>query len=363
MEHPWTLGRRPALDGLRGVAIALVVFDHITGLAGGAAAKTGVTVFFALSGFLITSLLLTEWERRNRLHLATFYLRRALRLLPALVVCCGVLLVVAWVLDDARFANPPAALSALFYVANIVKAHDLVAIGAFGHTWSLSTEEQFYVVWPLVMLLGLRTSGRRGVTVLAGAGIVLAASLRLTVWDGSSGAAWAIYNSSWCHADSLLFGCLLASLMPRLARTRQPPHLLTWITILGIFAWGTASGWWLYVAMPLAVGALSTFAIWTLIGADAAETSGPLQVRWIRWLGERSYGIYLWHFPVVIFFKLELNGLDSIGSMVIALAVSLLLAVLSWRLVEKPFLRLKDVLSEDTVAEPTELEDPSATPR
>src|SRR5437870_3842480 len=148
----WRLGHRPALDGLRGIAALLVIAAHlnIPGFAGGGA--TGVTLFFALSGFLITALLLED-HARGGIRWLEFYRRRALRLLPALL-----LVVIAFSAWDAKFERANVArdaLAAIFYVANFARARGY-QLGSLSHTWSLAVEEQFYFTWPLVLTIVAR---------------------------------------------------------------------------------------------------------------------------------------------------------------------------------------------------------------
>lgn len=138
-------GHNPALDGLRGVAILMVMLFHF-GMPGATAGFLGVTVFFTLSGFLITGLLANEWDRTNNVSLRRFYTRRALRLLPAL---CFLLIV--W----SPFRSPIEIAAAASYFTNWIISYNLVSsleFGPFGHLWSLAVEEQFYLIWPIVLL-------------------------------------------------------------------------------------------------------------------------------------------------------------------------------------------------------------------
>jgi peptidoglycan/LPS O-acetylase OafA/YrhL len=185
----------PGLDGIRALAVLAVLGFHggVPGMAGG---NIGVDVFFVLSGFLITSLLLEEWERAHTVSLRAFYERRARRLLPALFVFMGLIAVYA-----AYFAEPDTlsslrgdALSTLGYVANWrFILSDQGYFVHFGppspllHTWSLAVEEQFYLVWPAVALLTLRRWGRRGVGVAAAAGAAASAIVTVAMADAGAG--------------------------------------------------------------------------------------------------------------------------------------------------------------------------------
>jgi peptidoglycan/LPS O-acetylase OafA/YrhL len=197
-EARWRLGRRPELDGLRGIAILLVVARHADtpGCASGGA--IGVTMFFTLSGFLITSLLLEESASTGRVDLAAFYRRRALRLFPALFACIAVTIVLA-VLLGTWIASEQMVAAALLYFGNwalIARAE----AGVLGHTWSLSVEEQFYVTWPLVLVLFGRS--RRAVIWLAGTGALVSVGLRFKLYSGDT--LWRVAYGTDTKADALL---------------------------------------------------------------------------------------------------------------------------------------------------------------
>jgi len=183
---PFTLGYRPPLDGLRGVSILAVMSYHIGLIRGG---FLGVDIFFVLSGFLITTLLMDEWARTGRISLRKFYARRALRLLPALVllvVACDVTVMVIarlyWAPESFMpvvFGMVYASVVVFFYIGNFVMISGQT-LWILGHTWSLSIEEQFYVLWPLCLWLLLRWARRRGF-ILPVLVLGIAASLLLKV--------------------------------------------------------------------------------------------------------------------------------------------------------------------------------------
>jgi len=205
----------PALDGLRGIAVVGVLAFHLGHLRGG---YLGVDLFFVLSGYLITSLLLVEWEHTGRIGLGAFWSRRARRLLPALFLLIGAVAVYAW-------TSPPAivpgalrgdALATLGYVANwhAVLAHHgywelFAAPSLLAHTWSLAIEEQLYVVWPLVVVVALRF-GRRAVlwTALA---LAVASALTMIVIHGAGDDTARAYYGTDTRAAAVLIGAALAS--------------------------------------------------------------------------------------------------------------------------------------------------------
>lgn len=326
----WRLGHRPALDGLRGVAIALVVIAHFSpsGTRAHWLGAVGVAMFFTLSGFLITSLLITEHQRTGRLNISRFYARRALRLLPALVTLVAVVSLVSLFVKGVT--TPAAAVGTLTYLGNwvIVVGGDL---SGFGHTWSLAVEEQFYVVWPALFLLLVRLPARRQVHVLAA---VVAGAAMIPGFIGPF--PWAeVYHRTDARAVSLLAGCLLAFLLHR--RSER----------------SSANQWAAAAALALVVGSACVSLVFTLVFAPLAVALGMVVliaqgattkgVAWLSWaplrlLGRRSYGLYLWHSPVIALAARSLGGWQLVA---VALPLSLALTELSWRLIEAPALRLR----------------------
>jgi peptidoglycan/LPS O-acetylase OafA/YrhL len=320
----WTLGHRPALDGLRGVAILLVLCAHFDNPAANplsGAGVTGVTLFFTLSGFLITALLLEERTRSGRVSLTGFYRRRAARLLPALFAMLVVVALVqaSWEplgIDRTEFE------SVLFYWSNWYQiAHP--GIGALSHTWSLAVEEQFYVVWPLVMLLAARR-GRRGITYAAVAGLVASVVAILT----PGGAP--VNRGSLEQAAALLAGCLLAVWMT--GRPEGRPRPLVAALGLGVLVplavlHDTIPAATYQLAVPVAAVGI----LWSLAQGDTRWLTGPV----LRWFGRRSYGIYLWHYPVLYIVGVNPDLPWWVRSEIL-LSVSLAVAEVSWRLIEHP---------------------------
>lgn len=331
----WRLGHRPALDGLRGMAIGLVVICHATVGRFANGGSVGVTVFFALSGFLITSLLVEESATTGKVSMRRFYARRARRLLPALAVYLTAwsgLAVAGW---HEFVITPAEVVAAALYFMNWVMAFsgasDPTAI-----TWSLSIEEQFYLFWPLLLLAA---RGRRyGPEVAAGFGVVFAVAMRVHLWS-VPGSARLIYYRTDTHMDSLLLGCLLALAVHRFGTSRLRGGL-GWVGVAAILVLLVDQSDWLrYVAEPLiaAAGACALIAS-ILVGGSRWLEATPL-----RWLGRRSYALYLWHYPLTML----ANDRHDVIPMWLAVALSFAAAEASWWLVERPFRRRRSRDAEE----------------
>lgn len=342
------LGYRPAFDGLRAVAVTLVVLFHAN-VAWSRGGYLGVDVFFVLSGFLITRLLLEERESTGRTALGRFYLRRILRLFPALVVVSIAVAIYAhgW-LDSAQASRATHdVLITATYRMNWAQALSPAPLfGLLDHTWSLSIEEQFYVLWPLVVMVAHRLGATRGVLIAAVVGMVASAGLRGLWWHGGT-VDYRLYYGLDTHADGLLLGCALA------AATLLWPGLPTAVTgrfsrWLGPLALGAV------VLMGIRIGLLTAGLyswIYPVFVATAAVViadiyADGLTVRVLRAaplvaLGRISYGWYLWHWPVFLVINGGRLHWDFVPLTVARIVVSLACAVASFLLVEQPFLRLK----------------------
>jgi peptidoglycan/LPS O-acetylase OafA/YrhL len=317
------IGYVPALDGLRGVAIALVVSTHYFHVpAGGAGA--GVGLFFVLSGYLITTLLLEERAETGRIRLRAFYLRRARRLFPALAVLLAVYLVGATV-QGREHAALRAVAAGGFYTANIAQAYwpHLIGHEPLGPLWSLAEEEQFYLLWPAVLILALAYRLRSFLIPLLGAAILAIWIERFWLYYADHAAMQRLYTSPESAADRILTGVLLALLLRRGFRIHP---------LLG------AVGLWLFLFLAF-VGAVGTiggpiidvagFVIVGLAVEAGSSTARVLAWRPLIWLGLISYSLYLWHVVALSWFGYADRGL--------ALALAVLVAWLSYRYVEIPF--------------------------
>lgn len=350
VARPWEY--RPELDGLRTVAVYLVLLYHcgISALGGG---FIGVDLFFVLSGFLVTSVLLVEGSARGTVSVVRFYARRVRRLLPAavtvIVVTCGVQLLVAStpqrvaMIDDAR--------AALLYYANwqfIADSRDYFATATdrspFLHFWSLSIEEQFYVALPLlVWLLWRRSRTPEKALAIAAAG-VLVVSAGLQLVRASSDATYAYYATDtrvYQMAAGVLLACLLrrgSARAPSAGTARGPaaPLALTGLGLLLVLATSfddLAASW-----RGLAAAAASVLVLAGLTVGAGGPVGRVLSWEPIRYLGTISYAIYLWHWPLV----LAVDSVLDLRPVVLGLVVGLLsaaLAALSERLLESPVRR------------------------
>ncbi len=342
----------PGLDGLRALAVVAVLLYHADlPVRGG---FLGVEIFFVLSGFLITALLLSEWLQHDRIDLTAFWLRRARRLLPALFVLLIGTLIIATMLPAAETVGLGSeVLAASGYVMNwhlVLSDQSYFTMGVrpslVQHLWSLAVEEQFYLLWPLIFVVGLRIIRLRGVLVstivLAIGSAVLAAILFEPGADPSR-----IYYGTDTRASGILMGAVLAMVwspwhQPAAAR-RSVGRMLDSAGILGLAGLAVASVY-LFDSHPLLYhGGFTLVALGTIL--VIAATTHPrahllpaiLSCTPIRWIGLRSYGIYLWHWPIFQITRPSLDvPFDGPGLLVARIGATVLLAELSYRCVELP---------------------------
>ena len=346
-----------ALDGLRGVAVLLVLMRHSFELVPGGFGPQwlddflgggyfGVDIFFVLSGFLITSLLLDERESSGAVGMRSFYGRRALRLMPALVVMLGVVSIVLLFNGETRSSLWPTVRSSLFYYQNwhSVWDPDNLAGQWFGHLWSLSIEEQFYFVWPVVFLVLVALTKKHVVRVAVLAlGVLWVVWYRLQVWNAGDGWAFLMVRTD-TRADALLIGCLVAFLYQwQVVRTRAV-QVIGWCGAVVVFATVALTSppdEYLYVG-GLTVGALGVGCVVWAIAEGSWQGARFFTLKPLRIVGKVSYGLYLWHFPIFGFVAQHSASMNSGVRLVIALVASALFTALSWYVVERPALRLKD---------------------
>jgi len=334
-------GYLPQLDGLRAVAVLFVILFHTQSswFPGG---YIGVDLFFVLSGFLITGILVSEYDRTGRVALGAFYARRALRLLPALLFLALVLCVAYLVLvgPEQRERSIGAVLAAIAYATSPLAAAG-VDLGSMLHAWSLSVEEYFYVVWPILLILLLRWVGRKRAIAAVAAVVAVAIGYRLIAallgWPLER-----IYYAADTRAEQLLIGCLLALILVNWA-DRRPPAWLSVVSAVVLAAFVVTPG---EVTAPFYRFGGSTFiagaaalTIWGLVARSDGIMARSLAVSPMVWVGKRSYGIYLWHAPIAALIVLALP--EWVPLLPADLVITLVVAALSFRYIETPFLKLK----------------------
>jgi peptidoglycan/LPS O-acetylase OafA/YrhL len=317
-----------------------------------------VDAFFVLSGFLITSLLLTEHSLTGRIDLVAFWGRRVRRLLPALlVVLITVVLVSRWAMSAEEFgALRWDALAALAYVANwrmADRGNDYFATtGApspLQHTWSLGIEEQFYLLWPVLLMVLLMWMRRSRLTILAFCLLGAAASTVFSAWQYHRDGLNRAYYGTDTRAAALLIGCTLATLLvttrPATGSRRHP--VLGSLALAGaattglLWTFAVGSSAWLYHG-GLPVAALAVAAV---VGHAVVSPSSPtarlLAIPPLVWIGRISYGLYLWHWPLFGWLTAGHTGLAGSSLLALRCAGTLLIAVVSYLVVEQPIRRAR----------------------
>lgn len=332
------LGYVRALDGVRAIAIVAVLGAHFFGLPGGG---YGVDLFFVLSGFLITTLLLEEHSRSGTISLAGFYLRRVRRLMPAFfAMVVFVAVIEGELMGTGRFVEFLAA--GALYGANIARAYfpSTIAATPLDHTWSLAMEEQFYLVWPpiLALLLRRRMTVEKITRALAVAFVILAAYRIVLVLLNVS--TERIHYSPESHADGLVIGCLLAVAR---ARGLRIPGWAAWpaLTLITVaLGGGKIVGPQLSLALVLPLVEVAA-AVLILAVTATGRIGSALSFGPIVWIGTISYSLYVWHQPAR-----WITGSRTVPG----LALSLVLAIFSFYVIERPFRRQREPAAQATPA-------------
>jgi peptidoglycan/LPS O-acetylase OafA/YrhL len=353
IEQPLKNRYITGLDGLRAIAVLAVIAYHLN-FDWGAGGLLGVTVFFVLSGYLITDLLIAEFVTTNRINFKNFWIRRARRLLPAMFTM--LLVVITWVtifeqsmLDRLEEDT----VAAILYVSNWWYIfQDLSYFESFGppslltHFWSLAVEEQFYILWPLMIVLMLKLKVKEGSLfsiILLGA-IASAAAMTILYEPGSDPSR--VYYGTDTRVFSLLLGASLAVIWPSRKLSTSLPSEIRWkLDFVGLFAlafifymfWGTDQYQdFLYQGGMVAMSVASMLVV-AVIVHPSSKLNTVLSFKPLRWIGVRSYGIYLWHFPVIVLTSPQWGAdAPTLVRTSVQLFLILTFASLSWTFIENP---------------------------
>jgi peptidoglycan/LPS O-acetylase OafA/YrhL len=327
---------QPGLDGLRAFAVSIVVLWHLG--VPYVHGTLGVDIFFVLSGFLITNILIRDSEQRR--PLAEFYLRRWLRLFPALFVLCATLLAIS-----AHFANLSQSVADVFasvtYVTNWTRAFRVGVPVYLSNTWSLSLEEQFYILWGLLFPLVMRQGGPKTVGLIAIflTGMCMAWRTYLLCEGARFGRVYLGFDT---HCDGLLLGCALAALyrLSPFGYLSMAARVL-WVPAVGLMIYFIFVTGWSPAVAP-AINLCAGIIILAICLLPTSALAIALSVRPAVYIGRISYGIYLWHYPIGIVL-LNLFVPQLIRQLVI-LPATVVIAALSYHFVERRFLQLRYAL-------------------
>jgi peptidoglycan/LPS O-acetylase OafA/YrhL len=350
--HRYPLGYHAGLDGLRGTMTLGVMAAHVRE-AWCPGSFVYMDTFFLMSAYLITALLLKGWKRDGEIRFGRFYYRRALRLFPANYVMIGAFLVAAWLLLDDFAGHVKQALAAGLYVSNWTRAFEVPMPQFLGHTWSLAIEEQYYLLWPVLLAGLLKSWGLRWRSVL----LVLATGLAFAAWrawlafDGAS--IPRLYNGTDTRADALLIGCALgmALALPGVrddARLQRFAEVAALPCVLVLLAAGYTLQWemrGMYAGGSLLFSLVSATLVAALVLPRRTPAHRIFELPPLVFLGRICYGLYLWHFPVYNLLRFGLGAPDWIVACV-GIPLTFAIAMASYRWIESPFLKIKDRMAE-----------------
>ena len=340
--------RIDSLDGLRAFGVAIVVAYHCIGTVA-SGGRLGVDVFFPLSGFLITTIVTREIAQTRGLRIVRFYWRRLLRLYPALLAT--IVLTLAFfplMTRDGGFGGwLQSALFAGSYTMDLAIATGRTAANsALSPTWTLAMEEQFYLIWPLVLLILLRRRVPAAVALVATL-VALAAS-----WGSLLAAPFAEFRPD-LRAGALLVGCAAALAVSTKQLPRLAANAVLWVAaplLVVVVAVVSRTNYVEPAAATIGVSALTAAVVPALLVSRRHPVSRVLSVGWARWLGRRSYAVYLVHLPVLQA-VMGASGWGAERSAIVAVPVILLIAEASYRWVELPALRFRDRRDTPAVGE------------
>lgn len=344
----------PALDGLRAFAVLSVMVGHLY-LSRFQNGQVGVDVFFVLSGFLITWLLISEHDRHSSVDLRAFYARRALRLLPALFVVIGVVSLVVLLWERLAPYKGPTLSDlpwAIFYIGNY-NIHDLGLTNMLAHTWSLAVEEQFYLIWPIICIAIVKRRWRHERVALS---LLAMATLEMVVrffyLDRFGGSYGLSYHALFLRSDGLMVGCAIAfaftSPIVEWVKIGVVGHFIDVAAVLGVALLAVVVDGkpafllqqWSYI--PITVAGTAAVLV-NLLTRPLRPMEAVLSSKWAIWIGRRSYGVYLWHWPIFrVFATVTYHGDAQHAALIVAaFAVTFAIVAVSWQGVERPFNELK----------------------
>lgn len=355
-------GFRRDVQGLRGIAVALVVLEHASDVVPGG--YIGVDVFFVISGFVITRLMLAEFHSQGTVSLRDFYARRIRRLIPALAaVLIGTLLLSMVVLSPGMEQESAvwAAVSSLFFVANVryllQGGYFFLETDPFRHLWSLGVEEQFYAIYPLLLLCVFVASKRRGWnpsrvlgwTLFAVSAVSFVGASLLAVGELLPLATRLSFFGTPFRLWELMAGAMVAILLEKSARPIRRPVVLVAQSV-GLFAivWPAVAydPFTLFPGVAAIPPVLGT-ALLIATGSESSPTRILTESRPLVYLGDISYGLYLWHWPLIVFSKRLFP--DNSSALLVAVGVSVALADVQLRFLEDPIRRRNDVIGRKAV--------------
>ncbi|WP_054025612.1 acyltransferase family protein [Bacillus sp. FJAT-28004] len=343
----------PGLDGLRAIAVLAVIAYHLNlqWVPGG---LLGVTMFFVLSGYLITDILLKQLSQSKTLDLKTFFIRRARRLLPAMFLMIAVVSLWLLISDTGRLLSLKGDIgSALLYISNwYLIFHDVSYFESFGpaspfgHLWSLAVEEQFYLIWPLVLLAVIRFSPKRGKLALwtLAAAAVSAGAMTLLYQPGADPSR--VYYGTDTRAFALLIGAALAIVWPswKLSATLSKRSRIVmdavgtfgFVIILVMINQSSEYDSFLYRG-GMVLLSLATAVVVAALAHPASKLANIIGSKALAWVGVRSYGIYLYHYPIIVLTTPTAeSGELHLARALIQVILTFALAELSWRFIEEP---------------------------
>ncbi|MNO57205.1 O-acetyltransferase OatA [compost metagenome] len=351
-------GRRyvPGIDGLRALSVLAVIAYHLN-LNWAEGGLLGVGIFFVISGYLITDQIITQWEKHRRLNFPDFLARRVRRLLPAMIVMLFVVALWLLIIEPSRLVGLKGDfISSLFYLNNWwLIFHNVSYFESFGppspigHLWSLSIEGQFYMLWPIVLIIVMKIARRRGKLIawIMACAAVSALAMALIYVPGTDPSR--VYYGTDTRVFALLIGAALAVAWPSQKlndKVSEPARRvldlvggLGLILLLVLFNQVNEFDDLLYRGGFLVISLIAAVVI-AVLAHPASRLGSIVGCKPLRWIGVRSYSLYIWHFPVIILSSPNVNTEEtSMLRIIIQVAVSFLLAALSYKYVEEPIRR------------------------